>query len=98
MMIKYSLMSQKNAIDIVLNVDPGKFPLDGPVSPTRLAVCPVRGFAAGVAMMCTFVTSACSGSANPAADFTLSKVLLPIVGALSESETMRAHIDAKRMV
>jgi hypothetical protein len=99
MMMKYSLMSQKNAIDMVLNVDPSEvLPFDGPVSPMRLAVCALRGFVAGVATICTLVTSACTGSTNPAADLTLSKVLLPIGGALSESETIRIQIDAKSTV
>jgi len=97
-MMKYNLTSQKKAIDILLSVEPGKLSLDGPISPTRLVVCPFRGFAAGVAKICTFVTSRCSGSTNPAADLTLSKVVSPICGVLSELETMRTHIDAKRTV
>lgn len=92
-------MSQKNAIDMVLKVDPSELlPFGPPVSPMRLAVCPLSGFAAGVATICTLVTSACSGSTNPAADLTLSKVLPPIGGALSESETIRIQIDAKSTV
>jgi len=97
--MKYTLRSQKNAIDMVLKVDPSELlPFVPPVSPMRLAVCPLRGFTAGVATICTLVTSACSGSTNPAADLTLSKVLLPMAGALSESETIRTQIEAKSTV
>src|SRR5579859_7720909 len=96
--MKYNFKDQKKISETVLKDDPGLPTETGPVSGTISPCWPLNGFASGVAMTCTLVTLVWTGWTNPVASFRLSKVFEPSRGDLSESATIKNHIDAKRTV